>query len=91
MRCTDQDNVARSYDPQMAATPEHGPGGIEVSRPHHLTAVQDSPAPAPRVARESADRSDRVFNRLVGAGLAILVLLLAAVMLNAGINVEVLS
>lgn len=90
MRCTDQDNVARSYDPQMAATPKHSPGGMEASRPH-LTAVQDSPAAAPLVARESADRSDRVFNRLVGAGLAILVLLLAAVMLNAGINVEVLS
>jgi hypothetical protein len=55
-----------------------------------LAAVQDSAGPAPVVTHESPERSNRVFNWLVGAGLVILVALLAAVMLNAGINVEVL-
>jgi hypothetical protein len=76
-------------DPYMAATPERSPGGIEAPR-SRLTAVRDSPVPAPLVAHDSADRSNRFFNRLVGVGLAVLVVLLAALMLNAGINVEVL-
>lgn len=88
MHCTNQDNTARAYGPCMAATPERGPGGTEARR-RQLTAVQPPAVPAPLAARESADRSNRVFNRLVGAGLAILVVFLAAVLLNAGINVEV--
>lgn len=84
-----QYNTARAYDPHMAVTSERSSAGMEAPRPQ-LTAVQDSPAPAPSVAQESADRSNRVFNRLIGVGLAVLVLLLAAVMLNAGTNVEVL-
>lgn len=89
MRCTSQDNTARAFDPQVAARPDRSPGGHEVSR-RQLTAVQAPPGPTPLVARESTDRSNRVFNRLVGLGLSILVLLLAAVLLYAGINVEVL-
>lgn len=81
--------TAAHGSPLMAAIPERGPGGVEAPRPQ-LTAVQGSPGPAPQVAHEVADRSNRVFNRLVGAGLAILVVLLAAVMFKAGINVEVL-
>lgn len=89
MPCTNQDAAARAYDPPMATTAERRPGGTEAPHPR-LTAVQDSPVQAPLVAREFAGRSNRVFNRLVAVGLTILVVLLAAVMLNAGVNVEVL-
>lgn len=89
MPCSSQDSTARTYDPPMAAAPERSPGRIEAPRPQ-LTAVRDSAVPTPLAAQESADRSNRLFSRLVVAGLAVLVLLLAAVMLNAGINVEVL-
>lgn len=89
MPCTHQDNTARSYDPRRANTPERSPGEIEAPRPQ-LTAVQDPVVPAPSFAHEAADRSNRVFNRLVGAGLLLLVALLAAMLFNAGINIEVL-
>ncbi len=89
MLCTNRDNTARTYDAQAAAATERGPGGIEAPR-HRLKAVQDSAGPAPSVTHKTPERSNRVFNWLVVAGLVVLIALLAAVMLNAAINVEVL-
>ena len=55
-----------------------------------MMAVRDFADPAPQTTRAPGERSNRVFNWSIGAGLVVLVVLLAAVMVNAGMNIEIL-
>ena len=89
MLCTNKDNSARAYVAQVAAAPEPSTGIIETRR-QKLTAVHTVASPDPTPPPAPIAPSNRVYNWSVGVGLAILIALLAAVLWNAGINVEVL-
>lgn len=88
MSCTQIDNRARACDEHVVQAPIH-PADTETPR-SNPTAVQDSTDPTPMVNHASREQSNRILNWPVGAGLAILIVVLAAVMLHAASNVEVL-
>ena len=89
MLCTNKDTTAHAFDAQVVAAPERSTPGIGAPR-QRLTVVPNITAPAPLVPPPPIEQSNRIFNWSIGVGLAILVALLTAVLLNAGINVEVL-
>lgn len=93
MHRTQLDNAARVNAAQPAVELEAAPGSGEVPPPR-LSVVQatDSVRSVDHtpLERPHAARTNQVFAWGVGAGLVILILLLAVIMFNAGINVEVL-
>ena len=81
--------AARAYDAQEATAAQPDPEDKQA--PHAPLAVADDPAgPDPIVPNATFRPSNQLFGWLVGAGLALLVVLLAAVLFHAGVNVEVL-
>lgn len=94
MHSSEQDNTARVREAPAVVANEESNAASEASPPK-LSAVPSTLNPVRRVAdaaaaRPDPARSNRVFGWCVGAGLLLLVALLAVVMFNAGVNVEVL-
>jgi hypothetical protein len=93
MHRTQLDNAARANAAQPDVELEAAHGSSEVPTPKLLVvqstdsvrSVDQTP-----LDRPDAAQTNQVFAWGVGAGLVILILLLAVIMFNAGINVEVL-
>ena len=84
-----QGNTARVYDADENTVSELDAAAHQALH-QQLSAVEEQPIPDPIIARTNVQPSNRMFVWMVGGGLVMLIALLAAVLFNAGVNVQVL-